>query len=178
MSSVAVTWGSTAVERAMAFPCDGRFAGGAALFRAVSVRAPPAGVFRWLCQLRAAPYSYDWIDNGGRRSPRTLTPGLEQLARGQRVMRIFELTDFEPDRHLTLVLVDPGGVRLFGEIAITYLVVPDGGGARIVVKVLLPSPATFFGRVRAALLAWGDLVMMRKQLLTLKALAEASAPGP
>ena len=74
-TSVAWTWGTTAAERTRPFPCD-RWLPGAddALFRAVDVDAPARVVFRWLCQLRVAPYSYDWIDNFGRTSPRRLTP--------------------------------------------------------------------------------------------------------
>ena len=78
-------WGSTASERGQWFPCDPRLdAPDDVLFRAVNIAAPPELVFRWLCQLRAAPYSYDLVDNFGRRSPRGLTPGLEQLEVGQR----------------------------------------------------------------------------------------------
>ena len=64
------TWGSTPGERDDAFACD-RLVPHAddILFRAVDVAAPAAVVFRWLCQLRVAPYSYDKLDNGGRRSP-------------------------------------------------------------------------------------------------------------
>ena len=69
--SAAYTWGSTPEERARGYACDVCVAGpDHALFRAVDVDAPAAVVFRWLCQLRVAPYSYDWIDNGGRESPR------------------------------------------------------------------------------------------------------------
>ena len=76
------------------------------------MRAPAEVVYRWLCQLRVAPYSYDWIDNRGRRSPRELTPGLEQLAEGQTVM-IFRLVSFAWGRHLTLVTPQGGtGVSL------------------------------------------------------------------
>ena len=77
-ATVAHVWGSTSDERESRFPCDA-LAGMDAFvcWRAVDVYAPPAVLFRWLCQLREAPYSYDWIDNGGRRSPGVLTPGLE-----------------------------------------------------------------------------------------------------
>lgn len=172
------TWGSTPEERALAFACDARCApDGESLFRAVTVGAPPPIVFRWLCQLRVAPYSYDWVDNYGRTSPRELSPGLEALERGQRVMRIFELVDFGRDSQLTLEL--RRGDALFGRLAITYLVLPhESGKSRLVVKVReLVHAGGLLARMKWKLLAAGDLVMMRKQLLTLKALAEGTATG-
>ena len=75
----------------MSFPCDRYlFPFDGAYFRAVEVQAPAPLVFRWLCQLRVAPYSYDWIDNCGRQSPRQLISGMENLQVGQSVMMIFQ----------------------------------------------------------------------------------------
>jgi hypothetical protein len=173
--SIAFTWGTSREERGMPFPCDRLVsAPDAAYFRGVDVEAPPAVVFRWLGQLKVAPYSYDWIDNFGRRSPTELTPGLDQLAVGQRFMTGFELADFEWDRHLTLV-ARPSFGRVFGleALAITYLVLPCAAArSRLVVKILVRHAAGPVGLLAAWLLPWGDLVMMRKQLLTLKGLAE------
>ncbi len=175
--SAVYTWGSTAAERARPFSCDGLVPEPtAALFRAVDVGAPARVLFRWLCQLRAAPYSYDWIDNLGRQSPRRLTPGLERLAVGQRVMAFFELVAFEPDRHLTLVGSAPGFGAIMGVLALSYVVVPrSDSSSRLVVKMLVRYPRGPVGWAMRGLLPWGDLVMMRKQLLTLKRLAEAAA---
>jgi len=169
--SIAREWGSTPTDRAMDFACDRWLEHpDDVMYRAVAVDAPPPMVFRWLCQLRAAPYSYDWIDNWGRESPRTLTPGFDELAVGQRVM-IFELVEFERDRHLTLVMRDGRG--LFGDVAITYLVAPEADGtSRLVAKLLVRYPPGLYGWLASIWLPWGDLVMMRKQLLNLKSLAE------
>ena len=169
------TWGSSAGERELEFACD-RFVAEPedALYRALTVNAPPALLFRWLCQLRAAPYSYDWIDNLGRRSPRSLTPGLDRLQVGQRIMTVFRLAAFEPDRHITAVLGRPGA--LFGDLAVTYLIVPEAEErCRLVVKIAVAYPRTPIGAAMRALLPAGDLVMMRKQLLTIKKLAERDA---
>jgi hypothetical protein len=84
---------------------------------------------------------------------------------------------FEPNRHVSGV-VAPEYERLFGRLAITYSVRPRGASAcRLVVK-LDGAASTFKQRVRRVLLAWGDLIMMRKQPLTLKALAERDARAP
>jgi hypothetical protein len=172
----AYTWGSTAGERAGDFPCDGLLpGGGVTLFRAVDVAAPAPVLYRWLCQLRVAPYSYDWLDNGGRRSPRVLTSRLDALAVGQPVMSIFTLVAFERDRHLTILMTRRRGTRLFGEVAGSYCVSSRGPAAsRLVVKLVacpLPGP---YGWLLRRVLPWGDWLMMRKQLLTLKKLAEST----
>lgn len=166
-------WGSTAAERSRAYACDQALPDADdEYFRAVDVDAAPAVLFRWLCQLRVAPYSYDWIDNRGRTSPRALTPGLEALVVGQRVMTIFTLTDFAVDEQLTVRMTRAN--RLFGDVAVTYAVQPrDAGGARLVAKLRVKHGRSLFSWARWLLLV-GDFVMMRKQLLTLKRYAEAS----
>jgi hypothetical protein len=165
------TWGSTAAERALPQPCDALLPDADdVLWRAVTVRATPRTTFRWLCQMRVAPYSYDLLDNLGRRSPRTLTPGLDDLAVGQTVATIFTLASFEPDVHLTLVAKRARGV--FGDLAITYAVRPDPAGCRLLVKLRVRYPRGPWGAVARRVLPAGDLVMMRKQLRTFAALAE------
>lgn len=167
-------WGAREEEIRRAYPCD-TVLGEAKehWFRAVTVAADRAAVFRWLCQLKVAPYSYDLLDNSGRRSPRALTPGVEHLARGQRVMRIFRLEDFDADRHMTLVMDDRKGLRLFGGFAVTYAVTEEGPGtSRLVAKLVVGDEEGVLGRLRRPLMAWGDLIMMRRQLLTLRKLAE------
>ncbi|MFF4368012.1 hypothetical protein [Streptomyces sp. NPDC001594] len=170
-------WGATPGERGAAYPCDDLLGPSAEPWlRAVTVRAPAPVVFRWLCQLKVAPYSYDSLDNFGRRSPRTLTPGAERLETGQRVMTIFELVGFEPDRHLTLLLTTPWAVRAFGEFAITYRADPvDARTTRLVVKLMVGRRPGRLGAARLRIMARGDLFMMRRQLATLGALAERTA---
>ena len=175
--SVAYTWGTSEAERRLPFPCD-RYVeqAEAAYFRGVTVQTTPATLFRWLCQMRAAPYSYDWIDNGGRRSPRALTPGLEHLAVGQSLMRIFTLVNFAKDRHLTLrIKHGTGAFSVFGDLAITYLIVPEAPErCRLLVKIVARYPRGVRGALMRWGLPWGDLFMMRRQLLNLKALAEVA----
>jgi hypothetical protein len=178
------TWGSSAEEQGASYPCDALIdRPDRVLFRAVDVAAPADLVFRWLCQLRAAPYSYDWIDNLGRRSPRQLTPRLDRLEIGQRVATIFRLDSFEEGRSITFHT----NSWLFGRVAITYRAIPpeDDGApvdadtetsrCRLVVKLAVAWPRGLHGPVMRAILPAGDLIMMRRQLLNLKVLAERDA---
>ncbi len=172
--SIASTWGSTASERVMPFPCD-RYLSNPddTYFRAVDIQAPTHIAFRWLCQLRIAPYSYDWIDNFGRRSPHNLIPGLERLEVDQRVMSIFKLVEFETNQHLTIVMSSPQATAVFGEVAGSYVICPQTEqSCRLVAKLLVRYPKRGLWKAMRWFLPWGDLIMMRKQLLTLKQLAE------
>jgi hypothetical protein len=167
-----LNWGATSAERAAPLPCDALLTTATHADRAISIEAPPELVFAWLCQLRRAPYSYDIIDNRGRRSPRTLDPAMTHLEPGQRFMTIFVLQSF----------TDCADITLRGNgVAVTYAVRPapagEPAGTRLHVRVRFSG-----SRVIAAALACADLVMMRKQLLTLAELAERDGarahPGP
>lgn len=170
---VPYVWGATSAEVAERYGCDELLPDGPdRLLRAVSSTAPPPTLFRWLCQLRVAPYSYDLLDNYGRRSPRTLVPGVEDLAVGQTVMTIFTLAAFVPGRELTLRMKHGRPAGLFGDLAVSYAVGAAGTGSRLVAVLRCTQPPGPAGALRRRLLPWGDLVMMRRQLHTLAALAE------
>jgi hypothetical protein len=173
MSLDALVWGAGPDEASRHYPADDLVSGALLLTRAVSVAAPTALTWRWLCQIAVAPYSYDWIDNRGHRSPPTLTPGADRLEIGQTMAVVFRLTAYDDGHHWT-ALTSPRGQRLFGPVAVTYAAEPDGDGSRIVCRLAVSGRGPL-ARARARLLAWGDLVMMRRQLLNLKALAERDA---
>ncbi len=157
-------WGVSASEVARAYPCDD-FVAAPALqaWRGVRVEAPPAAVWPRVVQIRLAPYSYDWIDNRGRRSPRELAPLSEPRAGepftsvgGRPMGRILSV---DPGVHLTATIMGA---------CMSYVLVPqDDGATRLLLKVTARGP-----RWAAPAFSVGDLVMARRQLLNLKDLAE------
>ncbi|ANS78098.1 hypothetical protein SGUI_0702 [Serinicoccus hydrothermalis] len=172
-SRLPTVWGATPDEVDRRYPCDEGMHGDR-LVRAVSVGAEPGTVFAWLGNLRAAPYSYDWFDNFGRRSPRRLLTHLGDLAPGQRVMTIFEVDSVEPGRSVTISMTSRPGRALFGAVRVTYAVTPADRGCRLVAVLRFASSGTRLDATRRWVMAWGDLLMMRKQLLTLRDLSEGS----
>lgn len=187
--SIAYTWGSTAQERQMVFPCD-RYMSDSddVYFRAIAVQAPAHILFRWLCQLKVASYSYDSIDKlervffkGQERipnaySPQELTPGTETLAPEQRFMGVFKLVEFEQNRHLTIILDSPLAIAIFGDIAASYVIFPlTDKFCRLVLKGHVRYPRNSFWAWIRWVEPWGDLLMMRKQFFRLKHLAENEA---
>jgi hypothetical protein len=172
--NLAWNWNATNDEEKESFPCDKYMTSEyRSLIRAIDVSASADVVFRWICQLKIAPYSYDWLDNGGRQSPRQLTPGVEQLQLGQNFM-IGGIVEFEQGCQITC-LIHPKLESAFGLTSLTYVVKNTAPAAsRIVVKIDIGA-RNWFERFRRFLLAWGDLIMMRKQLITIKSLAEANS---
>jgi hypothetical protein len=166
------TWGSTEAERAASYPVDELLEPtDHVMFRALDVDAPAELAFRWLCQIRVAPYSYDVLDHRGKQSPRELTPGLDALEAGQTFM-IFRLLSWQPGRSVTL----RSQTWMFGRVLATYAAVPvDERRCRFVVKIAVGRRGGPIGVVAQRALAVGDLVMMRKQLRTLGDLAERDA---
>jgi hypothetical protein len=166
---IADRWGVTAEEVAAAYPCDDHVTRPTVrAWRGVAVRAPIEVVWSWLIQIRLAPYSYDWIDNRGRRSPRTLQHLDDPVvgdpftsSAGHSVGRVLAVAHAE---HLT---------GRIGSVAMTYRVRATGSvETRLVLKLVGSVP-----RPLAPALSMGDLVMARRQLLTFKELAEAQAAG-
>ena len=160
-------WGVRDEEVVREYPCD-RFVVAPALraWRGVTIEAPAERVWPWVAQIRVAPYSYDWIDNGFRRSPRRLV----DLAEPQ----VGEPFTTCAGRKLGSIVAVEQGVQLTGRImggCASYLLVPESPErTRLLLKVVMQ-----VNPLVAAGLTLGDLVMARRQLLNLKRLAEA--PG-
>jgi hypothetical protein len=160
-------WGVSDAEVARHYPCDDFVpAPVLAAWRGVTVHCRPAALWPWVGQIRLGPYSYDWIDNLGRRSPRELR-GLPEPEAGRSFTTAFgrpcgRILAVTPQEHLTAWIA--GAVM-------SYVLAPEGETTRLLLKVVMAR-----GRVLAPLVSVGDLVMARRQLLNLKRLAEQPAP--
>lgn len=159
-------WGVTPDETSRRYPCDEIVADPVLqAWRGVTVGAEPEQVWLWVKQIRLAPYSYDWIDNLGRRSPQRLCD-IPDPVPGDPFTRAM-------GRRCGQVLTVAPGEQLTGRImgaVMSYVLAPVGSTTRLLLKVV-----TSRGRLTAPLLSVGDLVMARRQLLNLARLAERTA---
>lgn len=107
----------------------------------VTIQATPDRIWPWIVQIgsgRAGWYSYDWIDNGGHPSSKSILTEYQQLAPGDIVPAIPGMTDafcvavVEPPRHLILTVPDAkGGIQVSYE----FLLVPlDLAHTRLIVR--------------------------------------------
>ena len=162
-------WGVTDDETIRAYPCDlWMVAPRLQAWRAVTVEAGVDEVWPWVAQIRLGPYSYDWIDNLGHRSPQSLLdlddPSVGEHFTTARGVRLGRVLSADPGRQLT--------GRIAGTV-ISYLLEPQTEKrTRLLMKIVCRC-----GRIVTPLLALGDLVMARRQLLNIKQLAERAATG-
>ncbi len=158
-------WGVTRDEIARRYPCDDLVpAPVLQAWRGVTVNTSPDAVWPWLAQIRLAPYSYDWIDNRGRRSPRELR-GLPEPVVGEP----FTATASRPAGRILSVTPGQQLTGVIGGAVMSYVLVPQNDSTRLLLKFVMAKV-----RLIAPLLSMGDLVMARRQLLNLKRLAERS----
>ena len=157
-------WGVSDNEIVRTYPCDD-FVTSPTLqaWRGVSIEARAEAVWPWVAQVRLAPYSYDWIDNFGRRSPRELVELPEP--------RVGDRFTASGGRQLGRIVSVAPGEQLTGAIMgafMSYVLVPqDHDTSRLLLKLVMRT-----SRLVALGLSIGDLIMARRQLLNFKRLAE------
>ncbi|RLV49360.1 polyketide cyclase [Nocardioides mangrovicus] len=159
-------WGVSEADVARRYPCDDVVASPALeAWRGVTAQAAREQVWSRVVQVRLAPYSYDWVDNLGRRSPAALQ-GLADPVPGDP----FTASAGRPLG--TVLAVEPGialTARVVGAV-MSYVLVGEEP-TRLLLKLVVPrSP---LARVVAPAVCLGDLVMARRQLLNLARLAES-----
>jgi hypothetical protein len=168
-------WQTTPAERAAAMSGDDLVSRPHFVAtRAITINAPPQAVWPWIVQMgfgRAGWYSYDRLDNLGRRSAETIEPKWQEVHVGDPVpmsgriddrtaFRVFAFTPYrimvwaKPDSTWTWQLrpTATGGTRLVTRVRARYA----GAGALLAVP----------------LMEIGDFPMMRRCLLGIKARAE------
>lgn len=118
---------------------------------------------------RAGWYSYDWIDNLGRKSATTINPEWQDVHTGSRVPGgpiDFEAALVDAPHSFVLRIGSQGKFADRFCFTLAYELRPDPLGTRLVTRMRahidLPG-----GRIAEYLLSLGDGIMVRKQLLTL-----------
>jgi hypothetical protein len=175
-----VTWGATPEEVHRSLAGDDLVAHPTFnATRAISIEAPPEQVWPWLVQAglgRAGWYSYDLLDNLGRRSARRIIPELQHLAPGDIVPmgpgegQGIPVHALYPPR--TMVWGSPGDTSWVWQLDPC----PDGS-TRLMVRIRSRIRPTVTSIFFSLLVEVADFWMLRKMLLNLRQRAESHMEG-
>ncbi len=180
--SVRATW----QERANPLPGDELIPDPiASLTHAITILRPPSLVWPWLVQMgagnRGGWYSYDLVDNRGRRSAQHLVPELQAISVGALFPAVpgatdgFHVLGFEEARYLILGWRPaPGAAPVM-----TWAFVLEGlvaGCTRLAVRARGARGYPFYGlppAIGLPLVRFGHAIMQRRQLLGIASRAES-----
>lgn len=164
-------WGATGDEISGPMPGDDLVPDATLVAtRSITVDASPDDVFPWLRQIgfgRAGWYSYDWLDNLGRRSATRIHPEWQDVNAGDAIPGgpiDFTAVTVDPPHALVLALVN---ARIAFTLA--YRLDPDRRGTRLVTRVRSRIDVPGGAVIARRLLGPGDGIMLRRQLLNLRA---------
>ena len=150
--------------------------------RSISLDAPPGRVYPWLAQMgfgKAGWYSYDWIDNLGRRSASTILSQWQDVSTGDVIPGGgpvgFEVALAEEPRAFVLSLARTGGITDRIAFTLAYELRDLDGSTRLVSRVRARVDLPGGRLMERALLGPGDGIMVRRQLLNLAGRAAQNA---
>ncbi len=153
-----------------------------AVNHAITIRRSPHDVWPWLAQMgsgRAGWYSYDFIDNGGRRSAERILPEFQHVTVGTvfpalpDAKDVFVVAQCEPERSLVLAWRLPDG--RYQTTWAFVLEQPQPNQTRLIVRGRVASGYRPYGLPQWVALLLGrpaHFIMQRKQLLSIRNRAE------
>ena len=179
VSVILENWGSTPEEIQLDLPGDELVSQPAfSATRSISIAAPTTDVFPWIAQLglgRAGWYSYDIIDNFGRKSATELHPEWAVSSVGDIVPGgpiSFIVTHIDATHHLVISLRSRRDSTRF-KFTLAYVLHDMTDGTRLISRVRSALHVPFGAPLLKSTLGPGDGVMLRRQLLGLKERAES-----
>ena len=165
-------WGATPEEHASAVVGDELCPNARIVAtRCITIAAPPEAVFPWLRQMgfgRAGWYSYDWIDNLGRKSATAIENQWQSLAAGGILPggpADFDAVIVDPPRTLVMRLAQKGRASKKVNFVLAYELRDCPEGTRLVTRMRARIDTVGGPIIEKLLLAPGDGIMLRKQLL-------------
>lgn len=95
------------------------------LVRHIEIQAGASDIYIWLKQLRVAPYSFDLLDNRGRKSPDYIIENLPPLKVNSHFLLAFHIYSFEENKYIAgrfCVPVNPPVNRYMREMYVEYMI--------------------------------------------------------
>jgi hypothetical protein len=168
-------WGATAEEISSSVVGDDLCSDATVVAtRSITIGAAPQEVFPWIRQMgfgRAGWYSYDWLDNLGRKSASTIHDEWQSVEAGDKVPSgpiSFIAAIVDAPRHFVLEIQSLGKKSPKLHFTLAYELRDDPQGTRLVTRmrsrINLPLGSLF----EKLILGPGDGIMLRRQLLNIK----------
>jgi len=141
--------------------------------RSITIAAPPQDIFPWIRQMgfgRAGWYSYDWIDNLGRKSATTIHDEWQSVKSGDKIPSgpiAFTATIVDSPRHFVLEIKTQGKKSPRLHFTLAYELRDHPQGTRLVTRMRSHVNLPFGSLFEKLILGPGDGIMLRRQLLNI-----------